>query len=407
MYSLSQKGVFLLKFFNRAITIKICAGVLFIALFVPLVFFANQNNPKNNSTDGKSSVRYVSAKVLNVVEDNTEPDQKMEGTRLGSQEIEIEITSGVHKGERSTITNYLSALHNVYTERGTGIIVRIDTQANGSYQTSVYNYNRAVFLYIFIALFILILCIIGGKKGVKAVIGLVFTLICVVFILIPLVMKGLPAIYITVGILILTTVVSFIILDGINQKTISAVLGTAIGVLFAGLCSIIMGNILHLSGFNMEQAESLLLVASDTNLKIRGLMVCAILISSLGAVMDMAISIASSVQEIYHINPKLSSGELFHSGMNIGRDAMGTMAFTLILAFTGSSFNMLLLIFSYGIPFAQLINTDLIGTELLQAIAATIGIIVTVPVVALISSRIIPRNHLLQKMEPAKAKKKA
>lgn len=378
-----------------------------MAVFVPLIILANQNNPKNNSTDGKSSVRYVSAKVLNVVKDKTEPDDNTEGVRLGSQEIEIEITSGEHKGERSTITNYLSALHNVYTQKGTGIIVRIDTQSNGSYQASVYNYNRAIFLYIFIALFFLILCIIGGKKGLKAVVGLIFTLISVVFILIPLVMKGLPAIYITVGILVLTTVVSLIILDGINQKTISAILGTAIGVLFAGICAIIMGSILHLSGFNMEQAESLLLVASDTNLKIRGLLVCSILISSLGAVMDMAISIASAVQEIHHINPKLSNDELFHSGMNIGRDAMGTMAFTLILAFTGSSFNMLLLIFSYGIPFGQLINTDLIGTEILQAIAATIGIIITVPVVAFISSRIIPGNSFMQWRESDITKKKA
>mgnify|MGYP003521355486 FL=1 len=319
----------------------------------------------------------------------------------------MEITSGVHKGEHNKITNSLSTLHNVFVKKGTSVIVRIDTQSNGSYQVSIYNYNRSIYLYLFIAFFLLLLCIVGGKKGIKAVIGLLFNLVCVVFVLIPFVMKGLPAILITIGVLILTTILCLIILDGVNPKTISAMLGTVFGVLFAGACSMIMGNIVHLTGFNMQEAESLLLVASDTNLKIKGLLVCSILISSLGAVMDIAISIASAIQEIYIINPKLCSRELFRSGMNIGRDSMGTMTFTLILAFTGSSFNMLLLIFSYGIPFTQLINTDLIGIELLEAIAATIGIVVSVPVVALLSSCIFTRFGVKANAIQTKTKRKA
>ncbi len=396
-----------MKSFHYTITIKVCAIILFLLLFGSLIFFANQNNPKNNSTDGKSSVRYVSAKVLTVISDHTEPNEKAEGLRLGSQDLEVEITSGIHKGEHHKITNYLSALHNVYTKKGTEVIVRVDTQSTGSYQISIYNYNRAIFLYLFIAFFLLLLCIIGGKKGLKAVLGLLFTLVCVVFVLIPLIMKGFPAIFTTICILILTTVLSLIILDGINSKTVAAMLGTIFGVVFAGACSMLVGNLVHLSGLNMQQAESLLLVASDTNLKIRGLLVSAILISSLGAIMDMAVSIASAIQEIYTVNPKLNSRELFHSGMNISRDAMGTMAFTLILAFTGSSFNMLLLIFSYGIPFTQLINTDLIGVELLQGISATIGIIITVPIVTLLSSHIIARPGAKAEVIQEKVKKKA
>ena len=114
---------------------------------------------------------------------------------------------------------------------------------------------------------------------------------------------------------------------------------------------------------------------------------CGVLISALGAVMDVALGIASSVWELREQNPALSAKELFGSGMHIGRDAMGTMANTLILAFAGSSLNMLLLVQTYDIPFIQLINTDYICIEVIQSIAGAMGILLTVPIVAFISGR--------------------
>ena len=214
-------------------------------------------------------------------------------------------------------------------------------------------------------------------------------MVSVFFILLPLIMKGYDSPVITMIIVALTTVVCLIILDGVNSKTISAILGTIIGVAFAGTMALIVGKIIKVSGFNTNEAEYLVTIAGDNGLKIRGLLVSTILISSLGAIMDVAMSIASSVNEVYHVNKKLGSKELFISGMNIGKDAMGTMANTLILAFTGSSLNLLILIYSYGISFSQLINTDLIAIEILQGISGSLGIIFTVPIVAFISSKVV------------------
>ena len=313
----------------------------------------------------------------------------MGGVQVGNQKIEIEIKSGVHKGERTTITNQVGILSNVIVSEGSNIVVRINNKSNGSYDFSVYNYDRSGILYGFIILFCLALCAIGGKKGAKAMLGLIFTMVSVFFILLPLIMKGYDSPVITMIIVALTTVVCLIILDGVNSKTISAILGTIIGVAFAGTMALIVGKIIKVSGFNTNEAEYLVTIAGDNGLKIRGLLVSTILISSLGAVMDVAMSIASSVNEVYHVNKKLGSKELFISGMNIGKDAMGTMANTLILAFTGSSLNLLILIYSYGISFSQLINTDLIAIEILQGISGSLGIIFTVPIVAFISSKVV------------------
>ena len=185
-----------------------------------------------------------------------------------------------------------------------------------------------------------------------------------------------------------TAAASLILLDGLTRKSLCAVLGCVGGVAAAGLCAGIVGTLTPLNGFNMSEAENLILYGAEKGLSISGLLVCGVLIAALGAVMDVAMSIASAVWELRERSPQLSARELFRSGMNIGRDAMGTMANTLILAFAGSSLNLLILVQVYDIPFLQLVNTDFICIEVLQSVAGSMGILLTVPLVAGISARL-------------------
>jgi uncharacterized membrane protein len=355
--------------------------------FSILLYFANQGNPVNYKTGANSPIKYVKAKVIEVLENNTQVDENSEGLKRGHQLLEIKILSGEHKGETQIIDNYLGLLYNVYAKEGTRIIARIDTH-DGEFSASIYNYDRSFLIYGIIILFSALLCIIGGKKGFMALVGLIFTILCVLNILVPLISKGVPVLPLTILIVVVTTIVCLILLDGINPKTFSAITGTILGVLVAGILAYIVGKLAHISGLNMEEAESMLLVATDNGLKVRDLLVAGILISALGAVMDTGMSISSAIYELHTVNPTMKSFALFQSGMNIGKDAMGTMANTLILAFAGSSLNLVLMIFAYGIPFSQIINTDLIAIEIIRAITASIGIILSVPIVALIGSRV-------------------
>ena len=225
-----------------------------------------------------------------------------------------------------------------------------------------------------------------------ALVSLLFTLFAIVWILFPLLEYGFPAIPATVLIVFYTTVFTFVLIDGINKKTISGALGTLAGVLIASIFAAFAGYVSHISGFQTNEAEELLLIGTDHGMKISGLFTAGILIASLGAVMDVAMSIASAVHELHEVNDQMSAMELFRSGMNIGRDAMGTMANTLILAFAGSSFTLLLLIYFYNIGFTQLINTDMVAREVIQGLAGSIGIVLTVPIVAFLSATIEKRN---------------
>ncbi len=375
---------------DKQLKIKVFSFVILGIIFASLIGYANINNPGSNSAD--KSVKYVKAEVIDVEENNLSTDENIENIMTGDQRITIKIKSGEHKDEQCTINNYVSALHNVVVKNGDKIIARVDTKENGSYEFSVYNYNRAPILYGFIIAFLIVLCVIGGKKGIKAMVGLIYTMISIFFILIPLIMRGYSPVLVTIFIVSITAVVSLIIIDGTSSKTLAAIIGTVSGVLISGVFTYIVGRLVHITGFNMEQAESLLLVSGDGRLKIKGLLICGVLLSALGAVMDVAMSIASSINEIHIVDKKLKWKELFISGMNIGKDAMGTMANTLILAFTGSSLNLMLLIYSFGIPYNQLMNTDLIAIEILQGISGSLGIILAVPVTAYIASKIVSRN---------------
>ena len=368
--------------------LRVLPMMLVLALLAGTAVWLYRTDEDETASDTSRMV-YASAEVTAVLADNAQEDyQNAEGRRVGDQELEIRILSGDHKGEIMTVTNYMSALFNVDVDQGDRIIVRIMTDEEGSYYASVFNYDRGIVLGVFLLIFFALLAVLGGKKGGGALAGLLLTLGCIWFILIPCLIRGVPAVPVTIGVSAVSAAAGLIFLNGYSKKTLCAVCGCVGGVLAAGIAAAAVGTLSPMNGFNMQEAENLILYGADRGLKISGLLVCGVLISALGAVMDVSLGIASSVWEMREQNPEASAGSLFRSGMQIGRDAMGTMANTLILAFAGSSLNMLILVQTYDIPFLQLINTDSIALEVVQSVAGSFGILLTVPLVAFISARL-------------------
>ena len=374
------------------VVIRVLPVVIVLAILAGIAMWINRAN-ENETTPDSGRLVYAPAKVTAVLSDNAQEDfENAEGRRVGDQELEIQILSGDHKDEIMTVTNYMSALFNVDVQQGDRIIVRIMTDENGSYYASVFNYDRGIVLGGFLLIFFILLATLGGKKGLGALAGLLLTLGCIWFILIPCLLRGVPAIPVTIVVSAVSAAAGLIFLNGYSKKTFCAVCGCVGGVLVSGIAAAVVGTLSPMNGFNMQEAENLILYGADQGLKVSGLLVCGVLISALGAVMDVALGIASSVWEMKEQNPDASVGSLFRSGMQIGKDAMGTMANTLILAFAGSSLNMLILVQTYNIPFLQLINTDSIALEVVQSVAGSIGILLTVPLVALISARLMARR---------------
>ena len=372
--------------------IQAAAILLSLVLFAALFFYARAGR-STYDRDGVG-ITYETARVLAVLSDNTEIDPETENVLRGSQELELEILTGRYAGETVQTTNYLSAFYNVIAREGGKISVSINTVAEDVYSVSVYNYSRDLWIWGALLLFALVLFAVGGKQGLKALLSLGITVFCVIFLLVPLlVQRGWNPLATTIGIIAYTIFVTFVILGGIQVKTMVAALGSLGGVLLAGLMAWSACKVIHISGMNMDEAEALLLTAVDNGLKIRGLYICGILIAAEGAVMDIAMSISSAVAELHAVNPSLTARQLFRSGMNIGRDAMGTMANTLVLAFAGSSLNMMIFIYAYDISYVQLMNTDFVAMEVIRSVSGSIGIVLTVPLVAAISSFLLARRR--------------
>lgn len=372
--------------------IRAAAIALCLVLFASLFFYARAGR-STYDRDGVG-ITYETARVLSVLSDNTEADPDTENVLRGSQELELEILTGRYAGEKVQVTNYLSAFYNVIAREGGKISVSINTVDEDTYSVSVYNYSRDWWIWGFVLLFVLALLLVGGRQGLKALLSLGLTVLCVIFLLVPLlVQRGWPPVPTTLAVTAFTIFVTFVILGGIQVKTMVAALGGFGGVLLAGGLAWCACKIVHISGMNMDEAEALLLTAVDNGLKIRGLYICGILIASEGAVMDIAMSISSAISELHEVNPSLTARELFRSGMNIGRDAMGTMANTLVLAFAGTSLNMMIFIYAYDVSYIQLLNTDFVAIEIIRSLSGSIGIVLTVPLVAAISSCLLARQR--------------
>lgn len=298
----------------------------------------------------------------------------------------------IHKGEVVDATCAEGNLFGAVCEKGDSVVVHMSVSGS-SKNVSVYSKDRIVAVAAFVGIFLLLICIIGGKNGVKSVVGLVFTFVSIFMIYIPLIYRGFSPFWAAVIITIITTIVTMYLISGFTVKIICAIAGTVTGVLLAGLSAWLFGKVADIDGYNVSNIETLSYVGQITNIQIGGLLFSGILIASLGAVMDVAMSVSSAMCEIHDKAPQLGCFELFKSGMNVGRDMMGTMSNTLILAFVGSAVSELVINYAYNLPFRQIINSYNIGIEIMQGVSGSIGVILTVPAVAVVTAWLLTHRH--------------
>ncbi len=359
----------------------------FFILFGVLIFLLQTFYYRPVTFVSAPGLSYEKAKVLSVTQESLEKDANSTSGYRGIQELEVKILTGASKGTVVHATNHITRTLNILAKEGSTLIVAIDESGVKSH-VSVYNYARAPVIYLMMGLFLALLVIVGEWKGLKSAIGLIFTFVCLLLFTLPMIISGASPVLISIISIILIAAVTLVLIDGITKKTAIALIGTAAGVLIAGLVFILFSAVLHVSGFNMDDAETLLLISNNTGLKLKNVLFAGILIASLGAVIDVAMSVASTLHEIHERNPELPSTELFKSGLNVGKDMIGTMSNTLLLAYTGGSFGLLILLYAYSINYHQVINMDALVLEIMQGIAGSMGIIITVPIVAFLGARV-------------------
>ena len=372
---------------------RVSCLVLAAALVLFLAVRAIAAPEKETAIDAAEYAEYENAVITEVLSDNTFTDPAADNALRGEQILLAEVKTGQYKGEIMQVYGYVGPLYGGQLKAGDGATLLISTYADGSHVATVYEYNRLPALAVIVALFLIATVAVGGKVGAKSLVALAMTLVCLFWILIPLLMKGAPTLLTVFLVCAYITVVTMVILGGVQRKTVCAALGTIAGTALALLFGLAAQSLARVDGVRLTDVEPLLqLRQTGTPLGLRGLLVGGIVISALGAVMDVAMSIASALTEVHTVAPNRNTRELFRSGMNIGRDMVGTMTNTLILAFLGSGFALIIYLYSLGLSPYQLISSSYLTIEVVSSISSSIGVILSVPLTALISSVILTRG---------------
>lgn len=367
------------RFGQRILAIFVCLVTAVLAV-MPSVSVSFQSLVSD-------TVSYIPGTVLEVVEEDLTPSDLKGGPQLGEQTLTIELKDG----SQITLTNYLTNTHNILAREGMRVVVCVDAPENVEPYYTLYQYDRSVGLGVAVAIFLLLMLLVGGEKGFYATLALAFSLVFLLKITVPVIYSGGSPILAGLAMVLVSTAVTVFLIYGLSPR---GVLG--IGVVLAGefvACGLFLlfSLLLHLSGFKSSDAENLLVAAQNTGLNISTVLFAATMIASLGAVMDVAVSLLSALWEVRLADPDITGRGLWRAGLRMGRDMIGTMSNTLIFAFAGGSLTTLLVLMTYGTDPVQLLHSDYIALELAHGLCGTCAVILTVPLASLVSAAVYPK----------------
>lgn len=363
------------------------ALILWLALIVVAGFFwissvADAKTPA--STDDIPKIQYFKGVVLSEEPMEVDPARAKRG--LAATLIKARVTSGPDAGQEVVIINRTMdrSFYNIMAKPGDNVILALMIDPTGKMTYNIADYERSSGLLWLAGLFILMLILFGRGVGLRAVFVIGTSLVILYYGFVGRVLAG------GINVLLLTFIVAilisaitlFSVSGGREPKTWAAFIGTLGGVAAAGLLAGATIKLMHLTGLSSE--ESMILKATVLkHVDFQGILFAGVVLGALGAVMDVAISIASAQQEVARNCGTLSRRELFASGMAVGRDVMATDANTLILAYAGSSLPLVLLISSQpDLSMLRIFNLDLLVTEFVRALVGSVGLVLSIPLTA-------------------------
>lgn len=319
-----------------------------------------------------------------------------QGEQNLKQEVTVRVLSGQFKGARRIVDNMLTGnpAYDIQLSKGNKVVLHFEPINDevitvDDVDIFIADVKRDNALLGTFALFTLLLLIIGKLKGLNSLISICVTVCLIFYVLMPLVLNGFSPISAAIITGILSTIITIYLVGGFNAKSTSAILGTTASLLFAGWLAVITIGFAHLTGFTGE--EAMFLYSARPDLDFTGILAASIIIATLGALMDTGVSIASTINEIHETDTTLCIRELFKSGMNVGRDVIGTMSNTLILVYLGASLPLVLL--ASNIDLNKFFNLNQVATEITSALVGSIAILACVPITAIISAYMMKKHN--------------
>lgn len=349
------------KFINRSLIV-----FLGLILLLPSLTLAQEVHNDDRGT-WRGQVVEVQSEELRIIP-GTDTEHKY-------QTLKIQVLDGPEQGKEVTIENDFLELK-IGDKFYFNHLVFID----GTEVYAITNIDRRDALLFFLALFVMVVLVFGRWQGFRALVSLAASFGAIFYILLPGLLKGYDPLLISF--LVASTILAAAIFftHGLNRMSASAYGGTMLSILLTGLVAIWAVKMSSLSGFMSDESVYLNLNTSGS-LDFTGLLLGAIIIGVLGALDDIAVTQAAVVAELFDSNPEMSRKEAYRRALRVGKDHVGALVNTLVLAYTGVSLPLLLYFNLSNLSFWSLANSEVFATEIIRTIVGSIGLVMTVPIV--------------------------
>lgn len=358
--------------------------------FLTLAAFFLDIYPVEQNRDGtKEKARVVSVDNANIFSVGL--------LKQGDQKLEVEILTGAHKGEIFKAGNVLRAnmeLDKIFAP-GDTILAAIPSNANPSTDTiNAQDHYRAGWTLFLCGLFALLLVAFAGMTGFKAVLSVAFCCAVVWKIMVPMCLRGADPIPVCLTCVCILSAAIIFLVAGINRKGATAFAGTVLGVLASCIMAWYFTDIFKINGAVMPYSQALLYSGFE-DISISDIYIGAIFLSSSGAVMDLSMDIAAGMDEVSKHSPQIPRKALVKSGISIGRSVVGTMATTLLLAYSGGYLTLMMMFAAQGIPPSDFINNPYVASEAVKTIIGSFGLVLVAPFTAIAGGIILrpPRGN--------------
>jgi uncharacterized membrane protein len=305
---------------------------------------------------------------------------------------EIRILDGPQKGHRTLLTT-VAAVGSLDVGQGDRIRVYKNTVTPGSSRPSdTYSFadfdRRGAMLWLAIG-FVVLLVATGRVHGLRALIGLLASLVIVIKFVVPAILHGSSPFAVAIVGAFAVMLVMMPLSYGLGAKSLAAWLGTAVSLLLAAGLAYAFAHIAHLSGASTD--ESVYLGASQSRLSLQGLLVAGMVIGALGVLVDLTVSQASTVIALRRVNPSLGLGGLFRGALEVGHDHIAATVATLVYAYAGAALPVLLIFSVGGTSFADAVNGEAVADEVIAALVGSIGLIASMPITTALAALLAPR----------------
>lgn len=330
------------------------------------------------------------AKITSVTETKDSLAYDMNGNpeQIDKQELKAVVMNGVHKGEEILLQNKtsFSKINDSSYKVNDEVFISINkVSANKIVSADIKDFKRDKYISYIAILFILLVIVIGGFKGLRSLTSVMVNII-ICSIVIELYLHGYNLILVSSIASLLFILVSISLVLGINKKTASAVIGTVAGTFLSIVIAVVVISVTKAKGLYYEEMEFMIRPPEE-------IFMAEVMIGTLGGIMDIAISISSAINELFKKNPSIENKVLIKSGMEIGKDIMGTMANVLVFAYISGSIPMILLWLKNGFSNYYIVQIN-ISLEIIRALVGSIGIVISIPITLYISVLLIRRTKL-------------